>query len=325
MELAVEEINAKGGVNGKKIELITRDDNANPGDAVRVAEELVSREKIDVLTGTFLSNTGLARGRLRQAEEVLLPGRRAADRQDDLAGRQRIHLPPAPRHLHAGRDAGARGRQAQEEALGHRVPQLRIRPVGRGRVQDAAEGRAARRRVRRRAGAAAGQGRRRQRGAGAGRCQARRDLQRAVRRRPVEVRARRQHARPVQGPRRGQRADRRARVPRPAEGRNAQRLDRHRLPLVRHPDARAQGLLPGLPRQVQGLPAPGLGGRLQHDQVGRGRHRQGQEHRHRPSWSRPSRACRSTRPSARSPTAPKTTSRPWAPSSARRRTTTARA
>jgi branched-chain amino acid transport system substrate-binding protein len=60
MELAVEEINAKGGVLGKKIELIMRDDNANPGDAVRVAEELVSREKIDVLTGTFLSNTGLA-------------------------------------------------------------------------------------------------------------------------------------------------------------------------------------------------------------------------------------------------------------------------
>ncbi len=60
MELAVEEINAAGGVNGKKLELITRDDNANPGDAVRVAEELVSREKIDVLTGTFLSNTGLA-------------------------------------------------------------------------------------------------------------------------------------------------------------------------------------------------------------------------------------------------------------------------
>ena len=60
MDLAVEEINASGGVNGKKIELITRDDNANPGDAVRVAEELVSREKIDVLAGTFLSNTGLA-------------------------------------------------------------------------------------------------------------------------------------------------------------------------------------------------------------------------------------------------------------------------
>jgi len=60
MELAVEEINAAGGVNGKKLELITRDDNASPGDAVRAAEELVSREKIDVLAGAFLSNTGLA-------------------------------------------------------------------------------------------------------------------------------------------------------------------------------------------------------------------------------------------------------------------------
>ena len=60
MELAVEQINAAGGVNGKKLELITRDDNANPGDAVRAAEELVSREKVDVLTGSFLSNIGLA-------------------------------------------------------------------------------------------------------------------------------------------------------------------------------------------------------------------------------------------------------------------------
>ena len=60
MELAVEQINAAGGLNGKKVELITRDDNANPGDAVRVAEELVSRDKVDVLTGSFLSHIGLA-------------------------------------------------------------------------------------------------------------------------------------------------------------------------------------------------------------------------------------------------------------------------
>jgi len=60
MELAVDEINAAGGLNGKKVELITRDDNGNPGDAVRAAEELVSREKVDVLTGAFLSNIGLA-------------------------------------------------------------------------------------------------------------------------------------------------------------------------------------------------------------------------------------------------------------------------
>src|SRR5215204_3953177 len=58
--LAAEEINAKGGVLGRKIEVISRDDGANPGDAVRVADELVTREGVNVLTGTFLSHIGLA-------------------------------------------------------------------------------------------------------------------------------------------------------------------------------------------------------------------------------------------------------------------------
>ena len=60
MDLALEEINGKGGVLGKKLELIVRDDGANPGEAVRVAEELVTREGVVMLTGTFLSHIGLA-------------------------------------------------------------------------------------------------------------------------------------------------------------------------------------------------------------------------------------------------------------------------
>ncbi len=59
-ELAIEEINAKGGVLGKKLEVISRDDGGNPGDAVRVANELVTREGASVLVGTFLSHIGLA-------------------------------------------------------------------------------------------------------------------------------------------------------------------------------------------------------------------------------------------------------------------------
>ena len=60
MELAVDEVNATGGVLGRPLELITRDDNGNTGDAVRVAEELLAREKVDVLMGTFSSAVGLA-------------------------------------------------------------------------------------------------------------------------------------------------------------------------------------------------------------------------------------------------------------------------
>src|SRR4051812_6917624 len=59
-ELAIEEINAKGGVLGKKLEVVSRDDGANPGDAVRAADELVTREGVNILAGTFLSHIGLA-------------------------------------------------------------------------------------------------------------------------------------------------------------------------------------------------------------------------------------------------------------------------
>ena len=59
-ELAVDEVNAGGGVFGRRLEIVSRDDNGNPGDAVRVAEELISRENVQFLIGTFASNVGLA-------------------------------------------------------------------------------------------------------------------------------------------------------------------------------------------------------------------------------------------------------------------------
>lgn len=61
LELALAEVNAKGGVlGGRPLEFVIRDDGATPGDAVRVAEELVTRENVSFLVGTFLSNVGLA-------------------------------------------------------------------------------------------------------------------------------------------------------------------------------------------------------------------------------------------------------------------------
>ncbi|MGB8435373.1 MAG: ABC transporter substrate-binding protein [Burkholderiales bacterium] len=59
-ELGVEEVNAAGGVLGKKLEIVSRDDGGNQGDAVRLAEELMSRENVAFISGTFLSNIGLA-------------------------------------------------------------------------------------------------------------------------------------------------------------------------------------------------------------------------------------------------------------------------
>jgi branched-chain amino acid transport system substrate-binding protein len=70
-QLALEEINAGGGVNGRKLEIVSRDDGGTPGDAVRVAEELVVRERAAVLMGTFASNVGLAVSNLAAQRKVL--------------------------------------------------------------------------------------------------------------------------------------------------------------------------------------------------------------------------------------------------------------
>src|SRR6202162_3953631 len=60
VEMAVEEINAKGGVLGRKLEFLFRDDKGQPAEAVKHAQELVESEKVALIAGTFLSNVGLA-------------------------------------------------------------------------------------------------------------------------------------------------------------------------------------------------------------------------------------------------------------------------
>ncbi len=58
--LALEEINAAGGVMGRQIEVISRDDDGKPGTAVRLADELFVKEEVAMITGSFFSHIGLA-------------------------------------------------------------------------------------------------------------------------------------------------------------------------------------------------------------------------------------------------------------------------
>jgi branched-chain amino acid transport system substrate-binding protein len=57
-ELAVKEINEVGGFLGRPIELVARDDKANPDEGRRISEELVLKEKVDFTVG--FCNTGVA-------------------------------------------------------------------------------------------------------------------------------------------------------------------------------------------------------------------------------------------------------------------------
>jgi branched-chain amino acid transport system substrate-binding protein len=59
-ELAQDQINARGGVLGRKLEIIARDDAGKPDVAIAQANQLVESERVDLLTGTILSHVGLA-------------------------------------------------------------------------------------------------------------------------------------------------------------------------------------------------------------------------------------------------------------------------
>ena len=60
IELALSQINGDGGVLGKDLEFVFRDDQGDPAEAVKIAEELMTREGTVMFTGTILSHVGLA-------------------------------------------------------------------------------------------------------------------------------------------------------------------------------------------------------------------------------------------------------------------------
>ena len=60
IELALKEINDAGGVMGKPLEFVYRDDQGDPAEAVKIAEELMTRDGAVMLTGSILSHVGLA-------------------------------------------------------------------------------------------------------------------------------------------------------------------------------------------------------------------------------------------------------------------------
>ncbi|HEX5528287.1 MAG TPA: ABC transporter substrate-binding protein, partial [Methylomirabilota bacterium] len=59
-QMYVDELNAKGGVLGRKIELIIRDSKADANEAVRVAREMILKDNVDFLMGTLTSAEGPA-------------------------------------------------------------------------------------------------------------------------------------------------------------------------------------------------------------------------------------------------------------------------
>ncbi len=69
-KLAVTEINAKGGLLGRKIEMIERDDEAKNERGVQIAQELINKEKVVATVGYINSGVSLASQRFYQEAKI---------------------------------------------------------------------------------------------------------------------------------------------------------------------------------------------------------------------------------------------------------------
>ena len=88
-EMAVADINAKGGVLGRKLELIPRDSKANADEAVRLAREMIIKDNVDFLSGTLTSAEAPAVSTIAKENKVVF-----------VAPTAKTMLLTAPQNLH---------------------------------------------------------------------------------------------------------------------------------------------------------------------------------------------------------------------------------
>ena len=88
-ELAIADINAKGGVLGRKLELLSRDSKANADEAVRLAREMIIKDNVDFLSGTLTSAEAPAVSTIAKENKIVF-----------VAPTAKTMLLTAPQNLH---------------------------------------------------------------------------------------------------------------------------------------------------------------------------------------------------------------------------------
>ena len=92
-ELAVADINAKGGVLGRKFEILSRDSKANADEAVRLARELIIKDNVDFLVGTLTSAEAPAVSTVAKENKIVFIAPTAkSTRLTDAARHPSVHL-----------------------------------------------------------------------------------------------------------------------------------------------------------------------------------------------------------------------------------------
>src|SRR5713101_3134616 len=88
-QMFVDEINAKGGVLGRKMELVIRDTKGQPDEAVRQARELILKDNVDFLVGTLTSAEGPAVSVVAKENKIVFIA--PIPKTDQLTAQDKLH------------------------------------------------------------------------------------------------------------------------------------------------------------------------------------------------------------------------------------------
>ena len=74
IKMAVDEVNKKGGILGRKVEYVAADETENPETGISAIRKLLANEKVDVLIGGYTSGVTLAQLPHISAAKTIYPG-----------------------------------------------------------------------------------------------------------------------------------------------------------------------------------------------------------------------------------------------------------
>jgi branched-chain amino acid transport system substrate-binding protein len=88
-QMYVEELNSRGGMLGRKLELVTRDTKGSADEAVRVSRELILKDNVDFLVGTLTSAEGPAVSTIAKENKIVFIA--AIPKTDQLTAPANLH------------------------------------------------------------------------------------------------------------------------------------------------------------------------------------------------------------------------------------------
>ena len=115
-QMAVEDINAAGGVLGQKVELVTYDDQAKSDQAIFTANKLIGEDGVKLVVNGSYSASGRAAAPVFQKAGVVMIS--AYGVHPDITRAGRLHVPPGASRCAAGRGDRALYRQDPRDQEG---------------------------------------------------------------------------------------------------------------------------------------------------------------------------------------------------------------